>query len=249
MIQSSKETLYSIDEVIKVKTNQISMDFMFIFSGANSVPWFTFDPSLADSATGLSPATLPTKGLGFFWIFEIFSPPKINMWHKKGPLQKEEMICLPTSIFGPCKALRTWGKKQQRSMDLDGFGISTILFVDPEIHWNPKVPSLTFRFFSIKNQLLEGVTAVIMVGVPSTAKDAKQLVDFISRCVSWRHGIIGTCGLIHGVSILDPVSLFFLGGSSTHPLPSPWKHGIISEVYGKLQGFILQDLKCFWSKS
>jgi len=66
MIQSSKETLYSIDEVIKVKTNQISMDFMFIFSGANSVPWFTFDPSLADSATGLSPATLPTKGLGFF---------------------------------------------------------------------------------------------------------------------------------------------------------------------------------------
>ena len=86
---------------------------------------------------------------------------------------------------------------------------------------------------------------MIMVGVPSTAKDAKQLVDFIGRCVSWRHGIIETCGLIHGISILDPVfsQFFLLGGSSKHPLASPWKHGMISEVYGKLRGFILQDLK------
>ena len=43
------------------------MDFMFIFSDANPVQWFNFDQSLADAnpvATGLSPATLPTKGHG-----------------------------------------------------------------------------------------------------------------------------------------------------------------------------------------
>lgn len=51
------------------------------------------------------------------------------------------------------ESAKLWGlevKKQQRSMDLDGFGISTILFVDPEIHWNPKVPSLTFRISALK---------------------------------------------------------------------------------------------------
>ena len=67
-------------------------------------------------------------------------------------------------------------------MDLDGFGISTILLLIL------KSTGLTFRISALKITL-EGVTAVIMVGVPSTAKDAKQLVDFIGRCVSWRHGI------------------------------------------------------------
>ena len=64
MIQSSKETLYSIDQVIEVKTTEfqwISCSFSQVQTLIQA--WQILPPFFA---TGLSPATLPTKGLGFF---------------------------------------------------------------------------------------------------------------------------------------------------------------------------------------
>ena len=85
------------------KNSRISMDLFSssqvqtLFHGSLLIQAWQILPL----ATGLSPATLPTKGLRWLNVWNIIPPLKVNMSHKKdkkGTFQRK-IISLPTSIL------------------------------------------------------------------------------------------------------------------------------------------------------